>query len=197
MAKKEIVMPTDEITADFLKAVEGCAEFQEAVSIVRKNSEGSIYLIGGFVYRNIVNNLYSTPVTADVDFDFIVQATSPELSLPTGWNAVKNSYGNPKLKGPNYEIDLVLIDNIHSVIRRGLDPTIENFLSGTPLNVQSIVYDVTNNQVMGEIGISAIRTRTVRVNNIIQAQHSAGLKGKTVEELVKTVAESLQFQAVY
>ena len=150
-------------------------------------------MIGGFVYRMIVRELYCVPVTSDIDFDFIVEIIAQKFDSPPGWVAVSNSYGNPKLKGPRYEIDLVPLDNIHSVLRRGLEPTIENFLSGTPLTVQSIAYDVSNGRVIGDIGVSAIRARTVGVNDVVQANHRAELKGKSVQELVREAADSLDF----
>jgi hypothetical protein len=42
-----------------------------------------------------------------------------------------------------------------------LAPTIETFLSTTPLNVQSIVYDVNNNKLIGEKGIWAIKNKLI------------------------------------
>lgn len=184
----------DEMTEAFLRATKNCPEFTETVDIIKRNSNGSIWLIGGFVYRNIVKELYGVPVTLDVDFDFIVETPSRELVLPLGWEVAKNSFGNPKFKGPNYEIDFVPLGNIYSVRRRGLTPTTGNFLSGVPLTVQAIVYDVTNCQVIGETGITAIRARTVGINNEFEAQHVAGLKGKSVQKLVQDFADSLQFQ---
>jgi hypothetical protein len=186
---------SDEITEAFLKAVKDCPEFSEAVGIVKRNARGSIWLIGGFVYRSIVEELYGTPLTPDVDFDFIVESPAQEFTLPPNWEVAINSYGNPKFRGPNFEIDLIPLKQIHSITRRGIEPTIENFLSGTPLTVQAIAFDVTNNRVIGEIGISAIKEKRVGVNNLAQTNHSARLKGKSVEELVKDVADSLRFQA--
>lgn len=187
---------SDEITEAFLRATKSCPEFTEAVDIIKRNSNGSIWLIGGFVYRNIIKELYGVPVTSDVDFDFIVETPSREFVLPSGWEVAKNSFGNPKFKGPKYEIDFIPLDNIYSIRRRGLTPTIENFLSGVPLTVQAVVYNVTTGQVVGETGIAAVRARTVGINNEFEAQHIAGLKEKSIQKLVQDLADSLQFQAV-
>lgn len=109
----------------------------------------------------------------------------------------ENSYGNPKLVGPTYEIDYIPLENISSIIRRGLEPTIENFLTGTPLNVQSIVYDVVNNKVMGDIGIKSIEDRVIAINDMEQAKHRADKKGVTPNDLVTDIAEQFDFTPIY
>ncbi len=180
-------------TESFLKIANTFPEFKESIEIVKSNSKGNIYLIGGFVCRSIIQEMYGTPVSKDVDLDFIVEEEQP-ISLPDGWSMDVNSYGNPKLIGPKYEIDYIPLKSIHSILRRGLEPTIENFLSGTPLNVQSIVYDVTNNKVIGDIGIKSIMDKIISVNNKEQAEHSANKKGVSVEEFVKDIAGQFNFQ---
>jgi hypothetical protein len=195
---KERLFDTEALTDDYLLQVfldqatqtEG---YSQALEIGRKNSTGGIWLIGGFVFRNIVKGVYDTPVTSDVDFDFIVDGLPNEYALEAEWSYSTNSYGNPKLIGGKYEIDLIPLKAVHSITRREVAPTIKNFLTGTPLTIQSIVYDVNNNCLVGEIGLNAIRTRTVAINNPEQAIHSARLKGISVSELVTNVAKSLQF----
>lgn len=179
-------------TESFLKVANTFPEFKEAVEIVKSNSKGNIYLIGGFVCRSIIQDLYNVPMSKDVDLDFIVEEEQ-DIKLPTNWTKTINSYGNPKLIGPRYDIDYIPLKSIHSILRRNLEPTIENFLSGTPLNVQSIVYDVTNNKVIGDIGIKAILEKRVAVNNKEQAEYSANKKGVSVEEFVKDIAKQFNF----
>ena len=181
-------------TQSFLKIANTCPEFKEAIDIIKSNSEGQIWLIGGFVCRSIIQDLYNIHLKKDVDLDFIIEIPK-EIKLPKGWKMERNSYGNPKLVGPKYEIDYIPLKSIHSIIRRGLEPTIENFLSGTPLNVQSIIYDVTNDKVIGDIGIKAIEDKIVAVNNPEQAQHRAEKKGVSVDDLVIDIANQFGFEA--
>ena len=183
-------------TQSFLKVANNYREFKEAVEIIRKSSNGKAWLIGGFVFRSIIQDLYGIPISKDVDLDFVIEKPS-EIIVPTSWKIGKNSYNNPKLIGPNYEIDYVPLDNIHSIIRRGLDPTIENFLSGTPLNIQSIAYDVTDNMIIGEVGIKSITNRVISINNLEQAEHRANLKGVTIADLVTDISNQLKFKPVY
>jgi hypothetical protein len=180
-------------TESFLKVANTFPEFKEAVEIVKNNSKGNIWLIGGFVCRSIIQDLYGIQMSQDVDFDFIVEEPK-EVQIPENWEMRMNSYGNPKFIGPEYEIDFVPLNNIHSILRRNLEPTIENFLTGAPLNVQSIVYDVRSNKVIGDIGIKSIQDKIVAVNDPEQAKHRALKKGVTVEELVKDIADQFKFR---
>ncbi len=200
MSKRELStniedLGTDEITEAFLRTAGRNPEYIEAENIVRGNTSAGIWLIGGFVYRGIVADLYGVQVSTDADFDFIVEKPSDSLKLPDGWEIITNRYGNPKFVGPKYEIDFVPIKNVHSILRRGLAPTISNFLSGAPLTVQSIAFDVLGKKVIGGVGRRAIILQTVGVNNEQQATHRAELKGKTVQELVTETAQSLNFTA--
>jgi hypothetical protein len=181
-------------TEVFLRFASQKPEFREAVDLVQQNSEGNVWLVGGYVCRGIIQELYSIPM-GDYDFDFVVEMEK-EIVLPESWKKKVNSYGNPKLVGLDYEIDYIPLNNIHSIQRRGLKPTIENFLSGTPLTIQSIAYDVANGEVIGEAGMKAIEMRTVAINNPEQAQHRAQLKGKTIEELVIEIAAQFDFTPI-
>ena len=183
-------------TQAFLRVANTYPEFKEAIDIVKSNSEGKIWLIGGFVCRCIIQDLYNVKMPEGVDLDFIVEKTS-QIKLPIGWEIRENSYGNPKFVGLKYEIDCVPLNNIHSIIRRNLEPTIENFLLGTPLNVQSIVYDITNNIVVGDIGTRSIQEKIVSVNDIEQAKHRAKKKGVGVDDLVTDIAQQFGFNPVY
>ncbi len=183
-------------TQSFLKVANNYHEFKEAVEIIRKSSKGKAWLIGGFVFRSIIQDLYGIPMSKDVDLDFIIEKPA-EIKVPTNWKIGKNSYNNPKLIGPNYEIDYVPLNNIHSIIRRGLDPTIENFLSGTPLNIQSIAYDIIDNAVVGNIGIQSISQKVIAVNNLEQAEHRAKLKGITLADLITDISNQLKFSPRY
>lgn len=178
----------------FLKSIQDKKQFDDAMKIVRDNSKGDIWLIGGFVYRSIVSQLYGIP-KLQVDYDFIVETTN-EIRLPNNWELKYNRYGNPKFSNNTYNIDLVSLKNVHSIIRRGIEPTIENYLSGTPLTIQSIAYDCINKKVVGDIGIKAIQDKVVGINDFEQAIYYASKKEVSLKELIINKAESLGFRAI-
>jgi hypothetical protein len=185
------------ITQLFLEAVKDNVDFKDAIKIIRKNSQGNFWLIGGFVYRNIASLLYGVEKPA-VDLDFIIENSTNELLLPNSWEKKFNRYGNLKfVRNDGLEIDFVPLTNIHSIIRRGLPATIENFLTGTPLNIQSIVYDVKHNKVEGDIGIKALFEKKVFINNREQAKIYSMKKGKPINSIIKEKASSLGFAPVF
>ncbi|NCN86305.1 hypothetical protein GW932_00575 [archaeon] len=144
----------------FLKEANKYPEFEEAKEIVKKNSQGNIWLIGGFIYRNIVAGLYGKE-KPKIDLDFIVENPNESFDLPKDWIVSKSRMGSPKLIGPNYDIDFVPLNNIYSVKKFNLEPTLQTFLSTTPLNIQSIVYDINKNKLIGEKGIWAIENKLI------------------------------------
>ncbi|MDP2685379.1 MAG: hypothetical protein Q8P20_10205 [bacterium] len=191
------MMTNIDLTKLFLGATKGSIEFQEALDIVRSNSRGNYWLVGGFVYRSIASALYGLDKPS-VDLDFIVESTAEEISLPKSWKKKSNRYGNPKfIREDGLTIDFVPLKNVSSIRRRGLLATIENFLTGTPLNVQSIIYDVMHNQIKGNIGIKALLDKSVAVNDLEQAEIYSKLKGKPVNEIICEKALALGFTPVF
>ncbi len=157
-----------DFTKLFLKAVKDNEDFQEAIDIIRRNSQKDSWLIGGFVYRNIASSLYGTE-KAKADLDFIIEKSPDKILVPRYWKKRLNKYGNPKLfRNDGLEIDFVPLENVSSILRRHLKPSIENFLTGTPLTIQSIAYDIKNNCTQGNIGIKALLDKTVAVNDFEQ-----------------------------
>ena len=60
--------------------------FDEFLDIVKYHSEGRIWVIGGFVYRNIIKELYGTPFEeGPIDIDFLVEGRARPITRPKGW----------------------------------------------------------------------------------------------------------------
>ncbi|HII14841.1 MAG TPA: hypothetical protein HA362_00850 [Nanoarchaeota archaeon] len=182
----------EELSALYTAVMYSSMGFISAKKIVLDNSSGKVWLIGGSVYRNIAHILYGAD-KPKVDFDFIIESPKENIILPKGWKLGKNHYGNPKFLGRRFSIDFVPLHNISSILRRKLAPSIKNYLTGTPLTVQSIAYDVKGGKLAGEIGLKAIAEKTIGINNKEQAQIYALKKGISIEEMVRRKSESLGF----
>ncbi len=187
----------EEITRSFLDGVQDCREFHESLEIIRGNSSGKIWLVGGFLYRTIASGLYGLP-KSDCDFDFIVEVpvAVQEMRLPAGWTVKKNHFGHPKLVEGRKRIDYIPLKEVYSIVHRRVEASIENFLSGVPLTVQSIAYDIYENRIIGEKGIDAILRKVVEVNNLYFAEYYADYKKKRLPDLIKEKAETLEFTPV-
>jgi hypothetical protein len=165
--------------------------FLEVLDLVKKNSKGRIWIIGGFVYRNLVSALYGGDAY-NYDIDFIVEERNDFLLEVPGWQIQINKYGSQ-----NYvrESNRMSFTDIRKVIRvSGLkNPTIKEFIEETPLNIQSIAYDLEENNLIGEKGIEAILHKAIKINNIGQAEFYAKRKGKDLKEIIKEKAKELHF----
>ena len=191
-----------ELTAEHLSEVfkERTAKdlfFVDALSIVQNNSSGEIWLIGGFLYRNLVNGSYGNCEKPAKDFDFIVENADESIVLPEGWRKALNTFGNPKFIGPSeQEIDFVPLEKVYSIEKRKIkNPRIEDYLSGAPLNIHSIAYDVQEHRVIGDAGISALERKVVAVHHLEMAQDAAGIYETSVNDMIQKKSEELGFKA--
>lgn len=184
------------VTNAFLSGIKDCKEFAEASDIAKRNSSGKIWLIGGFVYRNIASQLYNLP-KPEVDLDFIIEKPVKQFDLPNGWNIEKNRFGNPKFVNDKMQIDYVPLGNIYSIQYRDLEPSIENFLTGTGLKIQSIAYSFHENKIIGSAGIDALKKKVIEVNNMHFAEYAAQKKGKSLKQYMQEKADSLHFTPVF
>lgn len=157
-------------------------KFLEVLDLVKKNSRGKIWLIGGFVYKNLANSLYGGEVY-NYDIDFVVEERNVTLKETAGWKIEVNNYGNQ-----NYikEGTKMSFTDIRKAIRvSGLQNlTIEKFIEETPLNIQSIAYCFEENKIIGEIGIEALFTKIIKINNAQQADFYAKRKGKKIKDII-------------
>lgn len=178
----------------FLKSLDK-KEFENTIEIVSRNSYGKIYLIGSRIYKGAASKLYGTAKPTG-DYDFVIEELSKHIILPEGWELHENRFGNPKFTSEKLSIDAVPLKNVNSIKRRELTPTILNYLTGTPLTVQSIAYDIFEDELFGEVGIQAIIDKTVSINNQEEAKIAAQKKEMTLNDYVKKIADSLQFKFV-
>ena len=186
-------MTKEKLNSIFIKELSSNEAYKRALGVVRKNRSGRIWLIGGFVFRTLAYKLYGCK-SPRKDFDFIVEDIIKLLILPKGWQELETKFGNPKLKKDNLVIDLISLSNIHSIRARNMKPTIKNFLSGTPLTIQSIAFDVDNQRLIGKIGLRSLKDKTVGINNREEYKYVYRIYGDLYS--VKRFANSLGFKEV-
>lgn len=178
--------------AEIIESIISDKDFHEAFDITRENSSGSIWLIGGFLYKNIANALYGSNKSTK-DFDFIVEKEKNNLILPEGWKITKNHFDNPKFTNREKQIDFIPLDKIYYIKANNLTPSIDNFLEGGGLNIHCIAYDILKKELLGKAGIKALEERTISAYNLKMLEHARELYGKTPNEQIKKKAEELGF----
>ncbi len=167
--------------------------FLEVLDLVRKNSQGKIWLMGGFLYKNLARELYGKPTEIYIkDLDFLVEYKNDLLQEIRGWQIYTNSYGSQ-----NYMTDTVRTSftEIRKAIRANKmnNFTVDEFIHRTPLTIQSIVYDIDEEKIVGNIGVNALLNKTIQVNNFEQAELYVHLKNKTIEQWLDEKKAELGF----
>lgn len=186
-------MNTDALGRILYESLARNEKYMDSLKIVRQNSAGAIWLIGSGVYKILLSALYGRTFRVK-DWDFIVEKVSAPLKLENDWELAETKHGNPKLKRSDFVIDLISLDNIHSIKERSIEPSIENYLSGVPLTIQSIAFDISANKLLGDVGVQSILQRTVGVNNEAEYNYAAGIYGDRYS--VKHYADALGLRVV-
>ena len=149
--------------------------WEEIFKIGTENSAGDLIIAGGFIYRPIIEAKYRRKTKREdgiIDVDFIASQLSrePYSPRPLGWAEQRTIYGNPSYVKGNHYVVLNDMHTFHSIMVSGRQPTIENLLDLTPLDIQSIGWiikrdDLFAGELVGDKGILAIYNRQVRMNN--------------------------------
>ena len=179
----------------FANYIESEENYKIAYDIVKNNSSGKIWLIGGALSRNL-NQLIHGTSQHSFDFDFVVGEGVENFDLPEGWKVEKNKFGNLKFTWNEMSIDYVPIKTFESLKKDALEPTIENVLSRVPFTIQALAYDTKEKSIIGDIGIKAFENKVFEVNDLEQAKALADKKGVGLNELILKKAESMGFEAV-
>jgi hypothetical protein len=182
----------DEFTAAFHAGID--ERLPECHALVSSLGCDRIFLMGGMVYRSIIASLYGTR-RPDVDFDFIVDQLPSRIDVP-GWNVIMNRYNHPKLSKGELVVDIAPFHSMTSIVRRNLLPNAENYLTGTPLNIQSILYSFNDDIIIGDIGKQALLEKAVKVNDREEAGLAAMKKGLTLRQMIEQKAKSTGFTPV-
>lgn len=166
--------------------------FDEVISIVKNNSQGNIFLVGGTVSRTLASELYGGE-QKNQDFDFVVDVLNSNLDVPKGWTVTYHKFGNPTLKKDDIEIDIFPLSDHQYIKNNNLEPTIENFLAGAPFSIQALVFDINSEKLIGQDGLEALKNRKFKVHNIESAKEVAKRKNISINERMKQKAESMGF----
>ena len=165
-------------------------EYQKALGIVKDNSKGKIWLIGGAVYRTLLFG----DCNQSKDFDFIVEHVNKNLKIPEGYFERRTKFGGLCLKSHCFnEIEIMQLDEIYHIMKNNLGPTIDNYLLFTPFNIHSIAYDVDSRKIIGNIGLGSVREGILRTNDSEMAENMAEKYSSSINSLLRKKAKELDF----
>src|SRR3989338_7042195 len=181
------------IYTEFLKTSK---VYKEVLRIVKLNNKNRHWLIGGFVYRNLINLLYGTTLKKDIDIDILIEDWPKKYKTIEGWKIQSNFYGNPKFVKSKQCLDLIPLKSLYHFKAQNLKPTVKNYLGCTRYSVESIVFDTKNKKIIGPIGIKSIFERKIAINNLSSAKLSSNNRKTPIKKLLSEKAKSLDFKVV-
>ena len=190
----ESAFTNENLTEMFENSLEKFPVFPEAAEIARRDALGNLWIIGGFVYRNLVREIYGRDSFGDsLDIDFLIENhPGRELYLPEGWTHFITRYGNVGLSKDNVRTDLNYLYEFPS-LRCLKSPGIDDFVRRNTLNIQCIVYSMNDNLVFGQTGIQSLKEKMICVNDLGEITKQAEVEGTTIKHLVKRKAHELGF----
>lgn len=186
----------------FQKAVKDNGDFAEAIEIAKNAANGGdIWVIGGSVFRNIIKELYDSKGPSNYDFDFIFEnpVNVDYLKSLKNWNFLKTGLDEPCLIANEKQIDFIWLNNAvnpHEMAdpkKMSVDEKIQSYLRRVPLNIQSIIYDVNGDRVIGEVGIKAVKEKNISINNLDECLNFCRRRKISIRKFMTTKGNDLGF----
>lgn len=195
-----------DLTPYFAKGIYGNKNFHEALEIAQRNSgEGSLWVIGGLVYRNIIENLYGRQTEETYDFDFLVETpiAVEHIKVSGDWTVIRTGLGEPRFVSGQKQIDLVTLDNAinpsesERLSSMDVAEKLASYFRRVPLNIQALAYDMGTRRVIGDVGIQAILSQTIEINNLDECLSFCKRRKISIREFIDRKKNVSGFEATY
>jgi len=164
--------------------------FKESLELVKEYSQGKIWLMGSYLYGNLIKFVYGKELNLTKqlyrDIDFLAEGVEKEVNKDhinhkfKDWDILPTSYGSFSFVKSGRSVDLNYLFNFYPITlwKRSPNISIEDILESAPLTIQSMVYDCDDKKILGKIGISAIEDKIIKINNKHNAKLGTELKLK-------------------
>ncbi len=166
-----------------------------AFEALRTTYQGKFWVVGGFITSIAIPLLHGYSVNHHTDLDLLLAEEVDYDQIPTmdGWERTESFFGSLRFKKGEDQVDIWSLSDVVVFQERGLDQTIENYLETVPLTTQSLVYDPEEKKLLGPMGLKALETRTVRIND---RREILGASWRTVEDYIKNKAGNIGFTPI-
>jgi len=188
--------------------------FEESFELIKKISEGKVWLMGSFLYGNLTKLQYDNlDITKQFyrDIDFIVERLKKDINvkdIAKGWEIHFTSYGSTSFVKSGRSVDLnCLLNFLPATISKLQNPGISDILDYAPLTIQSFAYDCDEKEIVSkQSGISALEKKIIRINNELGAvlgsyrklreeNKNDALYKPTEEEIINKINSFLEIKA--
>lgn len=181
-------------------------KFQEALEIAKGNSlGGKIWIVGSFLYKNILKEKYNLQNLKIKDYDFILENQLDYSTpwAPEDWTIKKTFFGGPRFNKKGLEVDIYEIkDAIHKIsteefLKKTPEEQIKIYLKNMLFDVQAITYEINEKKIIDGGSINAIENRVMKVTHLEDCMGISKRKGKTLKEYLDYKANKIGVKIVY
>lgn len=181
--------------------------FKEIFDMVMSMCEEPPMLVGGKLYRTIIEELHGYPAQAECcDYDFVTEKTRSKKKQSGGWRFIfkteyskgkKNTEGSVHLKKKNLNVDIMDLRFLTTTSRdpQKYPPTLDGYFKSVPLNIQAIALDPFSGRLYGDIGIKSIAEELVTVNCEDELEEYIEFKKILASKYILDKAASIRFAA--
>lgn len=182
MELKPTNLTPEEFSEIYARYAKKDPDTQEGYRLVGRYG-GKVLKFGSDVYARLIELIHGINLHLKRDQDFLLEMPKEGkiITPPKGWHFRYTQYGTPYLKKGLKRNDINFLSNFVE----DTEPTLENFFPLNPFNIQAIVYDFEKERIVGDIGMNAINTLVLRINNLQRAKETARRRGMKLEDLIK------------
>ena len=194
--------------------------FKDVYQMVINRSKTKPYLVGGKLYRTLVEIIYDYPARShSCDFDFAAEDirknkkrkkirergtidanndffAPPVISAISAITARPSPYSGDSVKmrtESGCSIDLICIADLVTKNKIKYPATIEGYFSSVPLSIQAIAMDLDRCEIFGKVGIDSINEKFVWINNKDTLANYCNYKGYTIPSYIRDKTDSIRF----
>jgi len=167
-----------------------------AVKTIKKVYSGNFWLVGGYISNIAIPIIHDYSLDKPTDVDIVLQEPFDCSLIPDikSWERTKTFHDGLRYLKDEEGIDIWTLDSCFGIKKRGLDLTIQNYLLTVPLTSQALAYDFDKKEIYNEIGLRALETKTVEVNDQKEIEQASWRPWK---EYLQRKANKLKFKAIF
>ena len=189
----------------YLEIIKKCINkdenFNEALEIAEGNSSGGkIWIVGSFLYKNILKEKYGLDNLIVKDYDFILenQTEYSKAWAPENWEIRKTFFGSPRFVKEKLQVDAYELSKATKDFRKNnSEEKIRSYLKNVLFDIQAMAYDIKNEKIYDEGSINAIERKEMKVTCLEDSIGIANKKGISLKEYLDYKAKGIGIKAIY
>ena len=196
----------EEYTSIIKRVISKDSLFNEAADIAKANSTGGkIWVVGSFLYKNILKEKYGLDNLKIGDYDFILenQRDYSNTWAPHDWTIKTTLFGGPRFFRGDSQIDIYPIsDTCHNIAPKEFmgntaEEKIKTYIQNVLFDIQSMAYDLGEEKLYDAGSIKAMQKKEMRVIRLNDCIEIAKRKNISLEDYSDSKASPMDLKPIY